>query len=40
MPLHDEYARLTPFEIAFPDLEEAELSFQQVAEEAEEAVKI
>jgi len=35
MPLHDEYARLTPFEIAFPDLEEAEPSFQQVVEEAE-----
>jgi len=35
MPLHDEYARQTPFEIAFPDFGDAETLFQQVVEEAD-----
>jgi len=35
MSLHDEYARLTPFELTFPTSDEAESFFRQVAEEAE-----
>lgn len=36
MSLHDEYARLTPYEIVFPDPERARALFGLVAQEAEE----
>ncbi len=35
MPLHDAYARRTPFELAFPDREAADVFVHAVAEEAE-----
>ncbi len=35
MALHDDYARQTPFEIAFPDFADAEALFQGVIDEAE-----
>ncbi len=35
MPLHDEYARQTPFELVVPELGDAETLFQQVAEESD-----
>lgn len=34
MSLHDSYARRTPFELTFPDLDEAEALFRRIAEEA------
>ena len=36
MPLHDAYARRTPYELAFPDLEGARAHFRAVEDEAEE----
>lgn len=33
MPIHDEYARITPFELSLPDLEFAEERFRLVEEE-------
>jgi hypothetical protein len=34
MPIHDRYARLTPFERSFPDPDEAEARFRAIEEEA------
>ena len=34
MSLHDSYARRTPFELTFPDLDEAEALFARIADEA------
>jgi len=36
MPLHDDYARITPFELAFPDPEEGEERLRRITTEAEE----
>lgn len=37
MPIHDHYARVTPFELAFPDREEAAATLERIDAEAEAA---